>query len=245
MGRKPLKETSLYPPLKDFLTARGYEVRGEVKDCDIAAMKGQEMLLVEMKTSLNLEVILQAVQRQKMTDLVYIAVPRGRNSMRSRRWAALCHLLKRLELGLMTVSLPSLENGRILCGFNASVEVVFHPVPFDRKISRARAKAKKEKLIREFSARTADFNTGGEKGRKLVTAYRMHALEVARILAERGPMSPRDIRQLVKESKPAGPILYHNYYGWFERVRHGVYTLTDKGRKESVEFLERMMEGHQ
>ena len=44
--RPPLKETDLYPPLKDWLTAVGYTVHGEVGGCDLAARRGDELVLI-------------------------------------------------------------------------------------------------------------------------------------------------------------------------------------------------------
>ena len=39
------------------------------------------------------------------------------------------------------------------------------------------------------------------------------------------------IRELYVAGNKAGPILRDNHYGWFERVRRGVYGLTPKGRE--------------
>ena len=52
-----MKESDLYLPLKRFLEGQGYEVKGEVLDCDVMAVRGdEEPLLVELKLSLNLSV---------------------------------------------------------------------------------------------------------------------------------------------------------------------------------------------
>ena len=52
----PLKESDLYLPVKRFLESQGYEVKGEVGDCDVAATRGnEELVVVELKLSLNLE----------------------------------------------------------------------------------------------------------------------------------------------------------------------------------------------
>ncbi len=40
---KITKETDLYPPIRDFLTAQGYTVRSEVNHCDITAVRGDEL----------------------------------------------------------------------------------------------------------------------------------------------------------------------------------------------------------
>ena len=50
-----MKESDLYPPLKQFLESQNYEVKGEVQDCDVLAVRGEEApVIVELKLSLNL-----------------------------------------------------------------------------------------------------------------------------------------------------------------------------------------------
>ena len=71
-----MRETELYPPLKAFLEAQGYAVKGEVEGCDIAAVRGDEPpVIVEMKTRFSLSLVLQGIQRQGVSDRVYLAVP--------------------------------------------------------------------------------------------------------------------------------------------------------------------------
>ena len=69
-------ETDLYKPIQNYFIQRGYEVYGEVKNCDVTAVKGEEIIIVELKRSFNLGLLMQAVQRQKVSELVYVAVPR-------------------------------------------------------------------------------------------------------------------------------------------------------------------------
>ena len=50
-----MSETSLYPAVKRFLEAASFDVKGEVKDCDIVAVRAAEGLtltIVEMKLAL-------------------------------------------------------------------------------------------------------------------------------------------------------------------------------------------------
>ena len=68
-------ETELSPPVKAYLEFHGYQVNCEVKDCDIVAIKGDELVIVELKTSVNLTLLVQATKRQSIGDCVYIAVP--------------------------------------------------------------------------------------------------------------------------------------------------------------------------
>ena len=70
-----LRESDLYGPVRDYLTGLGYEVKGEVKDCDIAAMRDGELIVVELKRGFTLELVYQALDRQRVADGVYVAVP--------------------------------------------------------------------------------------------------------------------------------------------------------------------------
>ena len=72
-----MAETDLYIPVKRFLEAQGYIVKSEVTSCDVVGLRGDEApLIVELKTSLTLQLIYQALDRLTMTDSVYIAVAR-------------------------------------------------------------------------------------------------------------------------------------------------------------------------
>ncbi len=93
---KPPRESDLYAPVRDYLVRNGYTVRGEVKSCDITAVKGDDLIVVELKRHLSTDLLVQAVQRQKLTDSVYIAVPRNQEMGYGRKWRGLLHLLRRL-----------------------------------------------------------------------------------------------------------------------------------------------------
>jgi hypothetical protein len=79
------KRPALYPAVKRFLEAAGFAVKGEVCGCDIVAVRAGELPLlaiVEMKRGLNLDLLLQAVDRMRPADEVWVAVPmtrRGRD----------------------------------------------------------------------------------------------------------------------------------------------------------------------
>jgi hypothetical protein len=76
---KVIAETDLAEPLYAHLARLGYTVRSEVKDCDIAAVKGDDLLIIELKKSLSLALVIQATRRQRLTDTVYVAIPRPSN----------------------------------------------------------------------------------------------------------------------------------------------------------------------
>ncbi len=70
----PVRETDLYPPVKAFLEAQGYSVKGEVSDCHVVGVRGgEEPVVVELKTAFTLQLVFQGIQRQTMTDGVYVA----------------------------------------------------------------------------------------------------------------------------------------------------------------------------
>ncbi len=53
------KESELYPALKNYLNQQGYQVKGEVKSCDLMAEKAGVYLLVELKLVFNLKLVFQ------------------------------------------------------------------------------------------------------------------------------------------------------------------------------------------
>jgi len=227
--KKDIREEDLYKPVCEYLNSLGYTVRGEVKHCDVAAVKGEELLVVEMKKSLNLDVILQAALRQKLADKVYIAVLKPGREFFTKRWKDLCYLLKRLQFGLILVSIT--ED----CSF---AEVAFEPVPFDMGNTKKRSKKKKKELIEEFDARHGDFNTGGSTKKKLVTAYREQAIYIACCLMKFGPLSPKELRLLGTDEKKTWTIVYQNVYGWFENKSKGIYDLNEAGKEEVSKYQE-------
>ena len=69
-------ETALYQPVKAFLEAAGYEVKGEIGSCDMVGLSPSDppvVVICELKLTFNLELILQAVDRAAIADEVWIA----------------------------------------------------------------------------------------------------------------------------------------------------------------------------
>jgi len=212
-------ETALYLPLKAFLEAQGFTVKGEICSCDIVAVRGDEpplLVIVEMKLSFTLELLLQAVDRMTVADEVWLAVTasrRGRDG--DRRVHRLCRLL---GLGLLTVN--------VLSGM---VSVIAEPEPY-----RPRVNAKKRRrILKEHSARRGDPASGGSTRQPIMTAYRQRALACAAAL-QAGPLRPHDLRPAASD---AGTILLRNVYGWFDRVEPGVYRLGPMGETAVATWL--------
>ena len=112
---KAIKETQLYGPVKAYFTAQGYEVKGEVGAADLVAVPkskhDNEPVIVELKTGFTLSLFHQAINRQSMTDKVYIAVPRktGKAAMVAiRRNKMLCRRLGIGPVSYTHLTLPTI-----------------------------------------------------------------------------------------------------------------------------------------
>ncbi|MDO4531633.1 MAG: hypothetical protein Q4C06_06590, partial [Bacillota bacterium] len=80
------KETDLYAPIRSFLEEEGYQVQAEVKDCDIAAIKDGQLIIVELKKAFNLKLVYQGLERQSLTEQVFVAIPRPKKGAREKAW---------------------------------------------------------------------------------------------------------------------------------------------------------------
>ncbi len=227
--QKKILESDLFQPVSDFLTEAGYRVRSEVKDCDITAVKGEELIIVELKRNLSVELLAQAAKRQKLADLVYVAVPKPKKLKADAKWKDITHLLRRLELGLIFVSFK---------GKRGIVEIPVHPECFDREKSRKSSIKKRESLLKEAAARNMDANVGGSNRRKLMTSYRENSLHIACCLARYGPLSPKKLREKGTDTKKTSAILQDNHYGWFERIQTGIYVITETGKNALEQYKE-------
>lgn len=210
-----MPERDLYAPIKKFLERQGYEVKGEVEECDIVAVRGDEPpVVVELKLQLNLSLILQAVDRLGASDCVYVAFRVGKKHSASwrSRGKQVKSLLRRLGLGLLTVSA------------RGKVEAVLDPGPYRPRI----VKERRARLLREFAERVGDPVAGGSATQKRVTAYRQDALRCACELQRSGVTKVSVVAERTGVER-AGPILRDNHYGWFERAERGHYQLTPVG----------------
>ena len=220
------READLYPPVKAFLEAQGYSVKGEVGAVDLVAVRGDEVpVVVELKLRLNLTLYHQAVTRLRLTDLVYIAVlkPTGRNARRSLRENRI--MCRRLGLGFLTVRADGV------------VEAQCDPGPYLPRQN----KSKREKLLREFHRLEGDPNAGGATRHGIVTAYRQDALRCAMYLAETGAEKGAIVAKATGVGN-ATTLMRDNHYGWFCKVETGVYDLTPEGRQGLVDWGESLGE---
>lgn len=203
-----MAETDLYLPIKRFLEAQGYAVKGEVRDCDVVGIRGEEApVIVELKTGFSLQLLLQGVDRQAMSDAVYLAF----SPPKRRQQGDIVKLCKRLGLGVLVVT-------------GDFVEALADPLPYQPRRNTRRTTL----LLKEFVHRVGDQNVGGSTRRPRMTAYRQDALRLLAFMAATGPSKVAVMRGETGVTRAAG-ILQDDVYGWFLRESRGVYTLSPKG----------------
>ena len=212
-----VKEADLYPPVKAYLQRQGYDVKGEVGAADVVGRRGDDLVIVELKTGFSLALFHQGVDRLAVTDHVYLAVPAGG---KTKALKANVKLARRAGLGVLTVRLR-----------DGLVEVLADPGPYAARQS----KKKKTRLLRAFDRLQGDPNAGGATRHGLVTGYRQDALACARFLAVHGPSKGAKVKDWA-EVPQATRIMADDHYGWFVRVSRGVYDLTDAGRKGLADY---------
>jgi hypothetical protein len=214
------READLYPPIKALFERQGYEVKGEVGAADVVARRGDEdPVIVELKLRFSLSLFHQAIARQAITDLVYIAVPKPKGKQARRMLKDNLSLCRRLGLGLITVLL----DGR--------AEVHCDPGPYAPRKSKVRT----QRLLREFDRLRGDPNSGGATRSGIVTAYRQDALACAEYLAEHGPSKGAAVA-LATGIARATTLMRDNHYGWFEKIALGVYQISEKGQRERLRW---------
>jgi hypothetical protein len=213
-GTMPL-ESDLYAPVKALLEGQGYEVKGEVRGCDVVGVRGAEPpVIIELKRSFGLGLVLQGIDRLAMSERVYLAVGEW-----PKRWKNVRKLCRRLGVGVIIVA-------------GDQADVVLDPEPYRPRLDKRKA----GRLLGEHQRRVGDPNRGGSSTKvPMMTAYRQQALRCAELLATNGPMRLAALRQAA-DAPSVARILQDDVYGWFERVERGVYGLSPAGRRGLQSF---------
>jgi len=206
-----MKESDLFKPIESLLKAQGFVVQGEIKNLDVFAVKEKLTIAVEMKLAINLKLIYQVVDRLRLVDLVYLAVPQKALKALKRQQKLLLALLRKLEVGLITV-----QDDRAI--------VILEAKPFDAVKVHQRNKRKQQGLMKEFLQRLDHPQIGGVKGQRL-TAYRLRAMKIKDAMMNGKTYTIQQLKALTKVYDVAS-ILRHNYYGWFSHPSRGLYSLS-------------------
>lgn len=220
-----IAESELFAPVRDLFKEAGYTVNAEVKDCDVTAVKEDELIIIELKKNLSVTLLSQGLKRQRTGAKVYVAVPKPKN-YNFRKYRDTFNVIKKLEFGLIFVTLR---------GEHSFAEIVFDPAEYFPPVTKNQKKRKA--ILTEIEGRTIDMNIGGVTGRKIATAYTEKCINIACILDTYGELSPKQIKEYGGDEK-CGNILRTNVFGWFEKVRTGVYKITLEGRKGLLEYPE-------
>lgn len=221
-----MRETDLYPPVKAMLEAQGYHVKSEIGAADIVAIRGDEPpVIIELKTAFSLGLLHQAIDRQKITDAVYVAIPEWKGRAGWKAFEDNRLLCRRLGLGLITVK-PDMS----------AADIHLDPEPYQPR----QVKARRERLLKEFRHRVGDPNSGGSSRRTIVTSYRQDALRCLAFLRN-GPRKASHVAAAAGVMR-ARNIMADDHYGWFERAERGIYRLTPKGLAALAEFSQQIGE---
>lgn len=204
-------EHELFSPVVALLESQGYHVKGEIGALDIFGMKNDVTIGVELKVKIALKLIYQAVDRQKLCDVVYLALPEKVVHTRNASYRSFTALLRRLELGLIIVN-------------NQRAYVEIEAVPYDRERSRIANKKKTQRLVKEFTSRENNTTIGGKQGQRL-TAYREKCIKIATFMVGKDSVSPSEVKAALQINEVAA-ILRNNYYRWFDHPSKGKYCLS-------------------
>jgi len=209
-----LLEADLYPIIEKYLSAQGYTVKGEVCGCDLVAVKGDSIIVGELKITFNIKLLYQAVRRLMITPQVYAIIFKPKARQKMSYWQMMKSLCRRLNIGLLVV-----DGEKIL--------TIAEPGPFTGKV----LPRQKTKILREFHGRRVAKNVGGTTGVKQQTAYLESAIHISVLLKKHKELKTTELVKLGTSEKTA-KILYHNHYGWFERIERGRYKLKTGAAKQ-------------
>jgi hypothetical protein len=187
----------------------------------VFAVKDKEVIIVELKLQITLKLIYQALERKKVTPLVYIGVPKRILTTHQKNNSQFVILLKKLGLGLMEVTLDK-------------ANILIEPSDDNQVVTR-HSSAKKRVMMKEFDARD-QYQTLGGTNQKKMTAYREKVVEIGKALHVLKAASVKLVKEYTRIEKSAD-ILRNNYDGWFIKNEKGLYQLSPLGLNEIEKHL--------
>ena len=133
-----IRETDLYKPVKVFFESQGYEVKSEIYDCDVVAIKDSSPIaIIELKTKFSLELVLQGVERLSVSGIIYLAILEGPRSGLKKRLNKIIKLCRILGFGILLVTLTKNTGGY--------VTQILEPLP-----NRPSNQKKSKRLLKDF-----------------------------------------------------------------------------------------------
>lgn len=168
-----IKEEDLFDPLKEWLEKREYEVFTEVSPkfspnrADIVARRRPAITIIEMKTSLTLELLDQAYHWKNFAHYIYVAIPKRTRSIPY----LVSDFLRKNRIGLLEVNL---KNKRVVKRISAKFNRPFH---------------KNVDWNKELLPEHQTWVKGGNAGGGYVTPYKLTINHVKEMLKNRKHMT--------------------------------------------------------
>ncbi len=219
-----MKEYEMFPMIKSYFESLGYKVNAEVKDCDVTAVSGDELVVIEMKTSLNITVLYQALERKKVTPYVYIAVPKPKKNYR-KAILKMKNLLSKLQMGLLIIDVV-----------NGACVSFLEP---EEDKSQRQNNIKKAKIVKEISRREVDENLGGVNKTKILTAHKELGIALCVVIEKEGVVTSKTLRDKYGFDKDVNTYLHRNFHRWYKKVGTATYELSKEGKilLESTDYI--------
>ncbi len=211
-----MKEYEMFPMIKSYFESLGYKVNAEVKDCDVTAVKDDELIIIEMKTSLNITVLYQALERKRVTPFVYIAVPKPKKNYR-KSLQKMKNLLSKLQMGLLIIDVI---NGACVSFLDPEVDM-----------SQRQNHVKKAKIVKEISKREIDENLGGVSKTKILTAHKELGIALCVVIEKEGVVTSKVLRDKYGFDKDVNIYLHRNFHRWYKKVGKATYELSSEGKR--------------
>jgi hypothetical protein len=169
-----MKESDLFPPVKAWLESNGYQVYSEVSPqrlstrADVVGITPQLTVVVELKQTLSLDLIEQAIDWIPHANYIYVAVPKRKNELKR----IVAQLLRQYGIGLLEVDLAS---GEI----------------YSRSWRHAERPRLNRRISTSIKASLTDYHLthspdGGHAGGGYITPYRITMLKVKELLGAIG-----------------------------------------------------------
>lgn len=157
-----MREADLFPFVKKWFEDKGYEVFSEVVSsktggrADIVAVNGPAVAVAEMKKSLTLDVVAQAVRWTFFANYVYIVI-RGSAKRRVSRYVS--SLLHREGIGLIEIIIPEKSKS------------IITRIPYIAEPAKGRFHRRVDNHLRETLLPKHKLLPGGHHGGGYVTQY--------------------------------------------------------------------------